>query len=211
MGKEKCPTWNWRKKSSPSFPMRDMLETFAPSHIPFFLGHDPGISSSWDLEQTGGLQSDFQIPQVARCFTFIFVIQKPMIPAISMLLELLSNFSHSKRLHLAPSGLRDEAITAKFGMKPSTCWRIPGYLNFRVDCFAITRLRRSPNWATPTQIPWPTLQATFHCRQPWFFLLAVSWAEAGRFTSWEESGPKKVTYKANSSTLLQANSYKFPC
>lgn len=79
MGNKKCPTWNWRKKTSPSFPMRDMIETFAPSHIPFFLGHNPGISSSWDLEQTGGLQSDFQIP-VARCFTFVCVIQKPMIP-----------------------------------------------------------------------------------------------------------------------------------
>ena len=135
----------------------------------------------------------------------LFVLFKSLwCNAISMLLELLSNFSHSKRLHLAPSGLGDEAITAKFGMKPkpSTCWRIPGYLNFRVDCFAITRLRRSPNWATPTQIPWPTLQATFNCRQPGFFLLAVSWAEAGRFTSWEESRPKKVTYKANSSSYI---------
>lgn len=190
-GKMSIPIWYLkRKKLTIISHERYGRETFAPSHIP--LGHDPGMSSSWDLEQTGSLRPDASPENLcSTCLWSLLLSQCSLTPW-----TLKPNFSHSNTqtsnctLHRRALEMKQSSQSLEWNLQ-----HVEEYLDiwFLFDCFTRTRLRRSPNWATPTQIPWPTLQATFNCRQPWFFLLAVSWAEAGRFTSWEGSRPQKVT------------------
>lgn len=185
-----------------------MIETFAPSHIPFFLGHNPGISSSWDLEKTGGLQSDFKIPQIARCFTFICVIQKPMIPCYLNAPWTLAQFFPFKNgctLHRRALEMKQSQQSLEWNLQ-----HVEEYLDIWIFVLIASLSLDSDDLRTEQPLH------KFHdppCRRR-----SIAGSHGSSFWPCLEPKPEGSQVEKNldpkkspTKQILQADSYKFPC